>query len=94
MEDILKMDIFFVIATIGVVVISACAVAVLLSLRKLLRTLDRIASEVEEEALALRSDLAEARAIIRKEGAKASSLADAALKVGKSLLGRASRRSK
>lgn len=94
MEDILKMDIFFVVTTIGVVVVSVCVVLVLLAFHKLLRTLDRIAGEVEEEAQALRADLAEARTAIKREGVKAKSLLGAFTTMGKSILGRSSKRSK
>ncbi len=93
MEDILKMDIFFIVATIGVVVVSVCAVCVLVALWKLLRTIDRIAEEVAEEAQAFRADLAEARTFIKREGLKAKTLISAFTKMGKSLLGRGSRRS-
>lgn len=88
------MDIFFVVATLGVVAVSICVVLALTALWKLLRTLDRIAEEVEEEAHAIRTDIAEARTVIKREGMKAASLMTAATKLGKSLLGRTSRRSK
>ncbi|MBU1754814.1 hypothetical protein KKH81_00840 [Patescibacteria group bacterium] len=94
MEDILKMDIFFVVTTLAVVAVSVCVIVVLIMLFKFLRTVDRIAEEVEEEALAIRGDIAEARTVIKREGMKAATLVTVFTKMGKGLLKRSKKSTK
>lgn len=68
MTDFLKMDIFFAVATVSVVIVALCVCMVLVQLTRFLRTLDSIASEVEAEAQEIRADLDDARASIAREG--------------------------
>lgn len=66
MSDFLKMDIFFVVATVATVLVAALIIVALVHVVKLLQTLNRIGEEVEEEAKALREDIEEARSHVRE----------------------------
>ena len=88
MDEFLKMDVFFVVATIGIVVVAGLVAAVLVYALRLVRTLERIAEDVEEEAKALRADLQEARSAAKREGKEFKKLADFAIVAGKRLLKR------
>ena len=68
MSEFLKMDSFFVISSIGFVVLAILLCVALWYVIQLLRTINRVADSVEEEAQALKTDLDEARATIRREG--------------------------
>ncbi|MDR3547672.1 MAG: hypothetical protein P4M11_05295 [Candidatus Pacebacteria bacterium] len=68
MNEFLKMDTFFVISTIGFVVLGILLIVVLVYVIRLLRTLGRIALTVEEETDALKDDLDEVRASIKRGG--------------------------
>jgi hypothetical protein len=68
MDEFLKMNIFFVIATIGFVVLAVMAAIILFYVIRLLATINRVAESVEEEALALKDDFDEARASIKRQG--------------------------
>jgi hypothetical protein len=68
MSEFLKMDIFFVIATIGFVILGILLVVALVYVILLLRTLSRIATTVEEEADAIMGDIDDARESIKREG--------------------------
>jgi hypothetical protein len=86
MNEFLKMDIFFVVAMIGVVVLTVLTGIALFYLIRLVRTLSRVAETVEEEAVALKSDLEEARASIKRGGKTFMSLFGFGAKAGKRLL--------
>jgi sensor domain CHASE-containing protein len=86
MNEFLKMDIFFVIATIGFVVMALLLVVVMVYTIQLLRTLNRVADTVEEEAHALKGDLDDARKSIRRGGVGLLSLFGFAGKTRKRLL--------
>jgi uncharacterized protein YoxC len=68
MDEFLRMNVFFVIATIGFVVLAIMVAVILFYVIKLLRTISRVADTVEEEAVALKGDLDEARASIKRQG--------------------------
>ncbi len=68
MDAFLKMDIFFVIAAIGFVVLAVLVAIILWYVIMLLRTLNRVALNVEEEAQALKEDLDAARASVKRGG--------------------------
>lgn len=74
MNEFLKMDIFFIVATVAVVVVGAALCFVLVYLARFLKTLDRIANEIQEETEAIRQDLDYARQQVRMSGAKISAL--------------------
>ncbi len=86
MSEFLKMDSFFVISTIGFVVLAILLGVVLFYVIQLLRTMNRVADTVEEEAAALKGDLDEARASIKRGGSGLLSLLGFAGKTGKRLI--------
>jgi hypothetical protein len=66
MTDFTQMHIFFAVTTAAVVLLTAFACGALVALLRFLRTLDRIANEVEEEATLMRADLDELREGVKK----------------------------
>ncbi len=86
MDQFLKMDIFFVIATVGVIVLLILVAIAFYYFIRLLRTLNRVALTVEEEAHALKGDLEDARASIKRGGNSLLSLFGFATKTSKRLL--------
>lgn len=88
MDEFLKMDVFFVIASIATLAVGALACVVLWYLIRVLKVMDRIAREVEEEAHALRADIGEVRAAAHREGAKLSGMAQAFEAMVRNLVGR------
>ncbi|HEY0010660.1 MAG TPA: hypothetical protein VGB97_01950 [Candidatus Paceibacterota bacterium] len=74
MEDFLKMDIFFVVATVVMTLIGALVVVALVYAVRFLRTLNRVGDEFAEEAKAIREDVRAARARVKEEGFRAASL--------------------
>jgi hypothetical protein len=79
MDDFAKMDIFFVVATVAVVAHIVFATVIFWYALRLLRLLERIGREVEEEAKALARDLDEARAEASRTGRRFARLFDVAL---------------
>jgi len=61
MDEFLKMDVFFAVATAAVILITALSCGVLVFLMRFLHTLNRIAVDVEEETEAIRADLSDLR---------------------------------
>ncbi|MDB5237557.1 MAG: hypothetical protein JWL88_659 [Parcubacteria group bacterium] len=74
MEPFFQMQIFFVVTTTIVVVLGVLACVALVYLILLFRTLDRIASQVHEEAEEIRSDLGDMRRKAKREGLRLSHL--------------------
>ncbi len=68
MSEFFKMNLFFVIATIGFVVLALLVCIALWYVIQILRTISRVANSVEEEAQILKEDFNEARASIRRQG--------------------------
>lgn len=91
MTDFLKMDVFFVVATVVAVLVGTLLVVALVQLVRFLRTLNRIGDEFAEEASALRVDLSEARSSIKANGLKLASLSTL-LGVGKRAVARRKRK--
>jgi hypothetical protein len=83
MTEFLKMDVFFVIATVGFVLLALLLGIAVFYIIQLLRTLNRVADTIEEEAMELKGDLDAARASMKRKG---SSLFKFAGMVGKRLL--------
>lgn len=92
MNDFLKMDIFFGVATLGSIIFIALVSIALFYVIRLLRSLSRLSEEVEEEAKALRADLNDARTAVKKEGIKLATLSGFFEKTGKRLMGRKRRK--
>lgn len=66
MNEFLKMDVFFVVATIAFVIVGVLVCVVLVYVARFLNTANRIAAEVEEETGAIRADLDEMRHGIKR----------------------------
>lgn len=67
MTDFTQMHVFFAVTTAAVILTTALIGGVLVALFRFLRTLDRIANEVEDEAAEIRADLDELRAGVKKK---------------------------
>ena len=89
MDDFLQMNIFFVVATISVAVVGLLIAVALFHLVRLLRTLERIAHDVEGEAKALITDIEDVRLKVQAEGFKLAHMLSLAAKTGKRLIARA-----
>lgn len=74
MDDFLKMDIFFGVTTVAIVVVSILLALVLIRLLRILKTVDEVSEIVQEEAEDIRDDLREARANVKVTVAQASSM--------------------
>lgn len=61
MDDFTQMHVFFAVTTAAVILVTAFVCATLVALFRFLRTLERIAGHVEEEAQEIREDLDELR---------------------------------
>jgi hypothetical protein len=68
MSEFFKMDFFFVTATIGFVILIVLLCIALWYVIQILRTINRVASSVEEEAHALKADFDDARASLKRQG--------------------------
>jgi hypothetical protein len=86
MDQFFKMDVFFVVATIGFVVLAILLAIALFYVIQLLHTLNDIATTVGDEATALKADLDSARASISRGGVGLLSLFGFAGKTGARLL--------
>lgn len=92
MDDFLKMDIFFVVVTLVVAVVGVLIAFALLTFLRILRTLERIAKDVEGEAKAIITDIDGVRKKVGVEGFKAAHLLTLATKTGKRLLTKSRRK--
>lgn len=86
MDDFLKMDVFFVVATLGVVMVSVLASLILWHALRIMRVLDRLSHDVAEEAHALQADLNEIRKKTKRDGRELGKLVELALATGRRLL--------
>jgi len=68
MENFAKMDIFFAVTTAAVVVLTLLIALVAYRIAVFVRVLERIASEVQEEAEEIRTDLVRLRSDIAGRG--------------------------
>jgi len=74
MDEFLKMDIFFFVTTITVVVVGVFMAFVLWRLERVLRNVEHISEQVAAESDNVRLDLAEMRADVRRGKGKLLSL--------------------
>lgn len=88
MDDFLKMDIFFGVATVATIALTALMAVALMYLIRILRILTRLSEGVAEEAKALKADFNEARAAARKGGGEVMGLIKAITKYATRLLGK------
>ena len=68
MDEFLKMDIFFAVATAATVVVAGFAAYALWRLARVLRHVEHISEQVSAESDAVRADLAEMRSDLRRKG--------------------------
>lgn len=76
MDEFLKMDIFFVVTTIAVVVMTVLGTLVLIRVLRILKNVEDISLMVEEEGQKFREDIARVRSSVREEGLRAKHLFD------------------
>jgi uncharacterized protein YoxC len=76
MTDFFKMDLFFVVTTVVVVLAGAFLVVALYYLIRILKSVDHLAQNVSEESDNVRGDISILRARVREEGMKVKHLVD------------------
>jgi hypothetical protein len=76
MDDFLKMDVFFVVSTVAVLVVTALLAFVLVRVLRILGRVEQISEVVSEEAQLVRKDVADLRENVRTEGFKLKHLAN------------------
>ncbi len=74
MDEFLKMDIFFVVTTVAVIVLSFFTVFVLWRLERILRNIEHISGQVTLESDSVRKDIAGMRDEIRRGRGRLKSL--------------------
>lgn len=83
MDEFLKMDIFFFVTTIAVIVIAVFVAFVLWRLQRVLKNAEHISEQVALESDSVRQDIAAMRDDIRKGKGRIKSLFDFSGKLGK-----------
>jgi hypothetical protein len=76
MDEFLKMDVFFLVTTVAVVVLTILLTIIFLRVIRILQNVERISLMVEAEGQHLRDDIAEVRSRVKSEGVKISHLFD------------------
>ena len=76
MNDFLKMDIFFVVTTLAVVVATILLVAVLIRVLRILKNVEDLSVMVEEDGQTLRKDIADVRTRVKEEGLRVAHVFD------------------
>jgi len=74
MSDFAQMHIFFFVTTVVVVILAALVAVAIFYVVRILRTVDRLSSEVLEEGQLLRQDIADLRMNVKAEGFKVKHL--------------------
>lgn len=70
MNDFLKMDIFFIVTTLVVVMLSVVVTLILFRVWRILGHIETISRDISEESALLREDVAQMRTRIKTEGFK------------------------
>ena len=70
MNDFLKMDIFFIVTTLVVLMLGIVVTLILFRISRILRHIEDISRDISEEIALLRNDVAQMRARIKTEGFK------------------------
>ena len=70
MDPFLKMDVFFVVTTLAVLVLTVLVCLVLYRLWQFIGTLNQIAGQVADETKVIREDIADLRRTVKSEGNK------------------------
>ena len=68
MNDFLKMDIFFAVSTLAVIVLTVLLSVVILRVLRILGKVESLTAMVSEEGEQLRADIASVREHVREEG--------------------------
>ena len=76
MNDFFKMDFFFVVTTIVVLLAGTFLVVALYYLVRILKSVDHLVKNVSEESDHVREDIGELRERVREEGMKVKHLVD------------------
>lgn len=87
MNEFLKMDIFFVVSTIAVVVVSVLVAYALIRILRILRSVEQISETVSDEAVLVRADVAQLRHNVRQEGFKLKHMSRFAQAAAKRFMG-------
>ncbi|MDB5237909.1 MAG: hypothetical protein JWM46_179 [Candidatus Kaiserbacteria bacterium] len=87
MNDFLKMDVFFLVSTLAVIVIAGLLAFALVRVLRILRRVEEISETVSDEAVLVRADVAEMRANVKQEGFKMLHLARFARKTASRFMG-------
>lgn len=74
MNEFLKMDVFFFITTVAVVMLMILGVVVFLKVSRILGHIEHISEQISLESDSIRTDLAEVRADIKKGRGRLKSL--------------------
>ncbi len=83
MNEFLKMDIFFAITTIAVIVVAGISVFVLWKLARVLRNVEHISEQVSAETDAVRDDLVHMRGEVKRGKGRVAALLGFLKKTGK-----------
>jgi cell division protein FtsL len=75
MSDFAKMDIFFVVTTVAVIVVAILLSFALYRILRILRNVEHVSQIVSDEGDLVRDDIAEMRTAIKREGFKLTHLA-------------------
>jgi hypothetical protein len=70
MTEFAKMDIFFLVSTIAVIVLAALVSFAVWRILRILRNVEKISEIVTEEGQLVRADIANLRSSVRSEGLK------------------------
>jgi len=83
MDDFLKMDIFFVVTTVVVIVLAFLAAFVLWRLQRIMKNAEHISEQVSLESDSIREDLAGMRSDVRRGKGRIKSFFSFIQKLGK-----------
>lgn len=76
MQDFFKMDVFFVVTTVLVILVGALVLTVLFYVVRILKSVDHIMENVSEESNDIRGDIHLLRLKIKEEGWKIKHMSD------------------
>lgn len=86
MTDFAKMDVFFVVTTVAVIAVAVLLCVALYRILNILRNVEHVSKIVSDEGDLMRSDIAEMRMAIKREGFKLTHLARFARKRAESFM--------
>jgi uncharacterized membrane protein YqiK len=81
MDDFLKMDVFFVVATLALVVVSVMIAVFLFYAIRVVRTADRLGTLVEKEFALIKGDIDDARLAAKREAGQLLALISTVRKI-------------